>query len=294
MLSICIPTFNRAEHLLNCLNSIGSQSYDEGESIEVLVSDNFSTDDTWERIAKFSFANPDINLKIFRNKENVGAVENCKVLARMSTGDNLFWLTDDDYLLPGALKNLVQRTQIENFDFRKFSLITYLEVSKKAYFYGCNSDLIYKDSGEDYIPFLEYSHILTGCVISRKIALEWLKLDTNNCYQSQVWCSLANQSHKFYATPIAIHLWENEIFWEKDVDTRSSEIQQAYLKNAIIEAVTFGKDNLLKTNQSFLVTKYLISKYGKIPDKHLLKLPSISLLDYLIARTIFVKNKVIK
>jgi len=278
---------------LNCLNSIVSQSDDMGETVEVLVSDNFSTDDTWDRLTKYSFINPSINLKISRNKENLGAVENCKVLVRMSNGENLFWLTDDDFLLPGALKKIVAATQNENFDFRKFSLITYLEVSKKAYYYGCSKDLVCRDNMEDYIPFLEYSHILTGSLISKKIASEWLNLDSNNCYQSQVWCSLANQSHKFYATPVAIHLWENEIFWDKDVDTRSSKIQQAYLNNALIEAVSLGKGNFMNTKKSFMITKYLISRYGKISGQHSKNLPSISILNLLFARAIFIKNKVL-
>ena len=278
---------------MNCLNSIVSQSDDMGETVEVLVSDNFSTDDTWDRLTKYSFINPSINLKISRNKENLGAVENCKVLVRMSNGENLFWLTDDDFLLPGALKKIVAATQNENFDFRKFSLITYLEVSKKAYYYGCSKDLVCRDNMEDYIPFLEYSHILTGSLISKKIASEWLNLDSNNCYQSQVWCSLANQSHKFYATPVAIHLWENEIFWDKDVDTRSSKIQQAYLNNALIEAVSLGKGNFMNTKKSFMITKYLISRYGKISGQHSKNLPSISILNLLFARAIFIKNKVL-
>jgi hypothetical protein len=196
-------------------------------------------------------------------------------------------------LLPGALKKIVAVTQNENFDFRKFSLITYLEVSKKAYYYGCSKDLVCRDNMEDYIPFLEYSHILTGSLISKKIASEWLKLDSNNCYQSQVWCSLANQSHKFYATPVAIHLWENEIFWDKDVDTRSSKIQQAYLNNALIEAVSLGKGNFMNTKKSFMITKYLISRYGKISEQHSKNLPSISILNLLFARAIFIKNKVL-
>lgn len=264
-----------------------------GETVEVLVSDNFSTDDTWDKLTKYTLINPSVNLRINRNKENLGAVENCKVLVRMSTGKNLFWLTDDDFLLPGALKKIVAVTQIENFDFRKFSLITYLEFSKKAYFYGCSKDLVCRDNMEDYIPFLEYSHILTGSLISKKIASEWLYLDSNNCYQSQVWCSLANQSHKFYSTPVAIHLWENEIFWDKDVDTRSSKIQQAYLNNALIEAVSLGNGNFIKTKNSFMVTKYLISRYGKISDLQAKNLPRISILNLLIARAIFVKNKVL-
>jgi glycosyltransferase involved in cell wall biosynthesis len=45
LLSICIPTFNRAEYLKNTLNSITGQEKIY-ESCEVIISDNNSTDNT--------------------------------------------------------------------------------------------------------------------------------------------------------------------------------------------------------------------------------------------------------
>jgi len=47
-LSICIPTFNRAQHLNNCLSSIISARKSKGFQFEVCVSDNGSNDNTQE------------------------------------------------------------------------------------------------------------------------------------------------------------------------------------------------------------------------------------------------------
>ena len=56
LLSICIPTYNRSGYLEQCLESIVHQErFDE---IEVIISDNCSTDDTEAVCKKYkSFQN---------------------------------------------------------------------------------------------------------------------------------------------------------------------------------------------------------------------------------------------
>ena len=43
-LSICIPTYNRNFHLINCLNSLKLESLNSNLNLEVCVSDNYSTE----------------------------------------------------------------------------------------------------------------------------------------------------------------------------------------------------------------------------------------------------------
>ena len=57
LLSICIPTYNRPKHLLNCLNSLTLQSY---KNFEVCISDNAS-DSNIKKIIK-PFLWPMVNL----------------------------------------------------------------------------------------------------------------------------------------------------------------------------------------------------------------------------------------
>ena len=67
LLSICIPTYNRAEYLKKSLESlVGQESFSE---IEVVISDNCSTDNTQEVIAEFQKVYP--NIAYFRNEENI-------------------------------------------------------------------------------------------------------------------------------------------------------------------------------------------------------------------------------
>ena len=47
-LSICIPTYNRAQHLSNCLQSLISMRKPKGFQFEICISDNGSNDNTKE------------------------------------------------------------------------------------------------------------------------------------------------------------------------------------------------------------------------------------------------------
>lgn len=66
LLSICIPTYNRPKHLLNCLNSLTLQSY---KNFEVCISDNASASNIKKLIKPFK---KKLNIKFNRNKKNLG------------------------------------------------------------------------------------------------------------------------------------------------------------------------------------------------------------------------------
>jgi glycosyltransferase involved in cell wall biosynthesis len=53
LLSIAIPTFNGSKYIREALDSIVSQSDALDEDLEVVISDNASTDDTPEIIMEF-------------------------------------------------------------------------------------------------------------------------------------------------------------------------------------------------------------------------------------------------
>ncbi len=68
LLSICIPTFNRGSILKeNLLSYIQNKEFDK--DVELIISDNASTDNTQEVCEDFINKYP--NIKYFRNKENI-------------------------------------------------------------------------------------------------------------------------------------------------------------------------------------------------------------------------------
>ncbi len=95
--SIIIPTFNRAGYLSQAIESALAQDY---ASLEVIVSDNASTDETSEMVKRYL---PDKRFKYFRNEKNLGMVPNWrKAVYEYSAGDFFLLLSDDDYLIDGS------------------------------------------------------------------------------------------------------------------------------------------------------------------------------------------------
>lgn len=69
LLSICMPTYNRCEYLKKSIDSIVCQKEFIDKQIEVVISDNASTDNT-ETLCSF-YAKKFDNFKYFKNSENV-------------------------------------------------------------------------------------------------------------------------------------------------------------------------------------------------------------------------------
>jgi glycosyltransferase involved in cell wall biosynthesis len=101
--SICIPTYNRATHLNNCLHSIILNKSRSVIDYEICVSDNCSTDETEKVVRR---AQKSIEIKYQRNHENYGLARNLLCVVKMAVGDFVWLVGDDDLLMPYALEKL--------------------------------------------------------------------------------------------------------------------------------------------------------------------------------------------
>jgi glycosyltransferase involved in cell wall biosynthesis len=105
LLTIAVPTYNRASYLDLCLSQITGQLKAHAGEVELLVSDNCSTDTTSEVVHKYlSLGHP---LTYLKNAENIGPDRNFEQCYRKAKGKYLLILGDDDVLLGGALDKLV-------------------------------------------------------------------------------------------------------------------------------------------------------------------------------------------
>jgi glycosyltransferase involved in cell wall biosynthesis len=107
--SVIIPSYNHGKYIAETLNSILVQSF---QDIEIVITDDGSTDNTVEEIKKFS--DPRIRLFIF--KENQGACVAANNCIRHSKGDYISMLSSDDIFLPDKLEKQV-RFLDENKDY---------------------------------------------------------------------------------------------------------------------------------------------------------------------------------
>ncbi len=106
--SIVIPTRNRAHLLRSALSSALGQTY---RDLEILVSDNFSQDDTRSIFDSFV----DSRLRYVRTPSAVTMPESWEFALEHARGEYVTFLPDDDCLFSDAIETAV--SQLENSDF---------------------------------------------------------------------------------------------------------------------------------------------------------------------------------
>ncbi len=106
LLSICIPTYNGEKHLKTAIDSIIKQIIEFNLlNIEVIVSDNCSTENTPKIIQEFANKYPEF-IRYNRNTSNIGYDGNVMKLCDMASGKYIHILGDDDLYSPTGLKRL--------------------------------------------------------------------------------------------------------------------------------------------------------------------------------------------
>lgn len=105
VLSIAIPTYNRAIWLKLCLEQLLPQVDSIGDSVEVTIYDNASPDNTTETVQAFIDQNFSLSYK--RNNENIGSDKNIAQCFNLAKGRYVLILGDDDIVLDGALPKII-------------------------------------------------------------------------------------------------------------------------------------------------------------------------------------------
>ena len=98
-ISICLPTYNRAKLLQQCLDHLANFT---DTSFELIVGDNASDDDTQAVLASMSGRFP--HFVSLPRKTNVGFARNMDSLLRRATRKYVYILSDDDIVFEEALQ----------------------------------------------------------------------------------------------------------------------------------------------------------------------------------------------
>lgn len=104
-LSICIPTYNRAKYLKDCLERC-AQDVRLSFPYEIVISDNASPDETAEVVQEF--IDRGLPIRYFRGETNVGMIPNMSSALRLGRGEYVMYLADDDRLIGDEIANIVE------------------------------------------------------------------------------------------------------------------------------------------------------------------------------------------
>jgi len=141
-ISIIVPSYNHAEYIEACLDSIYFQDY---PNIELIIVDDNSSDDSaavierWihnleiedasfasrynqetdhvERTAHKRYNKPGRTIIFERNERNLGSTQNYNRGFRMATGEYCTFITSDDIAHPQMFSTLVEPLEADEADF---------------------------------------------------------------------------------------------------------------------------------------------------------------------------------
>lgn len=110
LVSICIPTYNGAEYLRECLDAVQAQTY---PAIEIIVVDDCSTDETRAMIEQY--AAKDQRIQLFVNEKNRGLVGNWNRCLELAKGEWIKFIFQDDLVTPDCIEKLVDAAGAHSF-----------------------------------------------------------------------------------------------------------------------------------------------------------------------------------
>ena len=185
LVTIGIPVYNGAKYLKDSLNSAINQTY---KNIEIIISDDNSTDSSFEILK--SFVKQSSHIKIYRQNINLGPIKNFNFVLNKASGQFFTWFAQDDIHDLNFVKKLIDCYENRNItsmmsDYRNFigakkykiyeppnftivnnfeSVIYFLKSENLSLFYGLHETKFLKNIGgyhRDFRPYFKSSDFLT-------------------------------------------------------------------------------------------------------------------------------------
>jgi glycosyltransferase involved in cell wall biosynthesis len=198
MLSIVIPTFNRAYCLERCVSSVYAQQIAD---FEVLIVDDGSTDDTAVVVRKLDFP----NLRYFR-KENGGASSARNYGIEHAHGEFIVFIDSDDYFMPGYLTEAIKLADKQTCVYaqvicKRSSQISYLRPSR---------EISPDERMDEYLICAKGFVTPNGLIIPNQLKTPRFCTELTNGDDMDFAIQLAAAGYRFVMSPIPSSVWEDE------------------------------------------------------------------------------------
>jgi abequosyltransferase len=202
ILSITIPTYNRAFWLKLCLEQVLPQVKAHSDEVELIISDNCSPDNT-EDVVK-GFLDSGFKFQYVRNSTNIGSDANIAQCFNKANGQYVLILGDDDVLIVGSVKKIIEsikKARVEygaiyiraygydnNFiDEKPFQLIGRHKVYKSydKFLCSCSSNIAFISSlviNKSIIPNVNANNFLGSALVQTYLFFESAKAAKANLF----------------------------------------------------------------------------------------------------------------
>lgn len=146
MVSIIMPSYNCSSYIERTINSVLAQTY---ENWELIVVDDCSTDDTYEKLK--GFESKDIRIKILLSESNSGAAAARNKALKSAEGEYIAFLDSDDTWEVTKLQKQISFMKTNNY---LFTCTYYDKINESGD--SLNRIITYKKRGT-------YSDLLKNC-----------------------------------------------------------------------------------------------------------------------------------
>lgn len=220
--SIIITTYNRANLLENAITGALIQNY---PNLEIIISDNASTDDTPEIVAKYM---SNKNLNYVRHDKNIGALANHNIsLREYASGEWVVFVSDDDCLdnenfVTDAI-DLIRNYGPEEVAFLQTGVYTLYPDGKKILGVpNIEKEVGYFKRGEYFLRYFDLQYFsFTTTIFNRDLALRFDILNDEH-YGTDVELMLLMSFYKdtiLVKKPYGVYrIHDNQHFRESDQD----------------------------------------------------------------------------
>ena len=172
LISIIVPVYNKEDYIIECINSLLEQSY---ENIEILIYDDFSTDNSLKKLESFI----DDRIHIYRGVVNKGVKFGRDYLLKKANGDFISFFDADDICHNNKyvkiLNHFIQNPDIDIIAsrvkyinskgielYKPFTFESYSKEDIKSNLFFCNtistSTVVLKRKVVDKIDFQEFNY----------------------------------------------------------------------------------------------------------------------------------------
>lgn len=165
LVTIAIPTWNRAAFLALNLERLSQEGRNCWGMVEVLVSDNASSDDT-PRVVADAIAGG-MPIRYIRNAENIGSDANIAQCFNLAQGKYVLILGDDDLFVDGALRLLLERLAVGEYGVVCLRPYGFEWNFRKEYPGSGGRERIFCDAGKFLAAIGPLMTLISSCVISK-------------------------------------------------------------------------------------------------------------------------------
>lgn len=238
-ISVNISTHNRPKALIRLLESIRMQLY---SNYEIIIIDDKSTDNTGIVINKYIDENPQLDIKYYVNKENLGVSESKKRGYKRCTGDIIIFSDDDDYFIDYLYFNKINKIYNDNQDCIMTTASTLYHYEKDDSYALKKINFDFPLENDKYLKGFAVKYIKPGSMFTLSLnakkmrEIEYQDLICFNDMSLYLYAALANG--KVYPIVEAVGIYSVQIF------SMTSGVSAEYTINNLDAKIDIGNKAL--------------------------------------------------